>query len=166
MRSSLLRLPELLLLISLAIAPFFCSVSSLDVHIGDTYYVFGAGTGTWTFLYLPFFIMLFASWIFHVLLRRGGAPASAARTLQVLASVVCFGLIILSIGHPGLFYEMPRRYLDYRSWNSFPQYGPLFRVGIIAAVVFVLLQLLFWIIACIHLFKRRKMSRGPVESIA
>ena len=158
---NLLRFPELLLLLSLAIAPFFCGVSTLDVHFHDTYYVLGAGATTWALIYGPFFILLFISWIFHVLLRLHGPSAGGGRTVQALVSVVCFWVVILSIGHPNLFYEMPRRYIDYSTSDNF--YRPMFRIGIIATVVLALLQFSFWIVASVMLFKSR-MGNDPAQA--
>ena len=151
-----LQFPELLLLIAILITHLFGRASTMDVHIGDTYYVIDGHSSAGYLVFLPLYLVLFISWIFHLLLRQRGVDGGVWAQLQVGVSVGSLIFIVCGSALPGFFYPArPRRYMDYSTWNEVHSYRPLYLAILIVAAVFILAQLLFWITAAVVLIRKR-----------
>ena len=146
----LLQFPELLLLIAALSAWLLSGRGTLDIHIHDTYYIFNN-----TLFYAPFYGCLFLSWALHRMLRRQGLFTGTKRWMQVMVSIACIAVIVITISYPGLFITRPRRYIDYSTWTYFHSYNALYRTTAIAVILFALFQLAFWIIAVLLLVRKR-----------
>jgi heme/copper-type cytochrome/quinol oxidase subunit 1 len=142
----LFLLPELLLLLGILIWSVLLGNSGADIHLHDTYYVIGGYAGQLVFL--PFYLMLFLSWIMHRLLKRKGLLPRTWQWAQVGITMICLLVFPFSLSNtlPG----MPRPYYDYSTFNSIRVY---YLVSALSLVIFILCQLSFWIAAAILLAK-------------
>jgi heme/copper-type cytochrome/quinol oxidase subunit 1 len=144
------RLPELFLLLGILIWPLYIGNSALDMHLHDTYFVIQGYGGT--LIFLPFYIMLFLSWIMHQLLRRKNLLPPVWQWAQVgitLACLLAFPFFLkLSLGG-GV-----RSYYDA---SSFDAMRTLFLGSTLSLFIFILCQLSFWIAAAILLIRSARI---------
>ena len=144
--------------ISGGLTGIFLGNSTLDIHLHDTYFVVAH---------------------FHIVMGVSGIlgmfagiyhwfPKMYGRFMNPVLGYIHFWitlagayLIFWPMHYEGLA-GMPRRYLDYRSWLSFNQFGDLNRfISTVAMIVFAV-QLLFVFNFIYSIFKgRRVMSRNP-----
>jgi hypothetical protein len=149
MLKKLSRLPELLLLVGIFIWPLYIGNSSLDIHLHDTYIVLGGYSGT--LIFLPFYIMLFLSWVMHQLLRRKSLLPPVWQWAQVGITIAC--LLAIPFFLKLSFGGGPRSYYDASSFDIMRTYFPGSTLSI---VVFICCQLFFWIAAAILLIKNAR----------
>jgi cytochrome c oxidase subunit 1 len=144
--------------ISGGLTGIFLGNSTLDIHLHDTYFVVAH---------------------FHIVMGVSGIlgmfagiyhwfPKMYGRFMNPVLGYIHFWitlagayLIFWPMHYEGLA-GMPRRYLDYRSWLSFNQFGDLNRfISTVAMIVFAV-QLLFVFNFIYSIFKgRRVMTRNP-----
>ena len=132
---NLLLLFICILAIALVAWPPFIERSSLDIHIYDTYFVFG-GSAIASFL-LGYCFLLFALYkvLRHKLRRVHFTMAFIHIAVTVLYIVYCY--LFADFRTPAA----PTRYLDYAAWNK-----PLYRSSFfIATLLFVAIQIIFFV---------------------
>jgi cytochrome c oxidase subunit I len=129
------------------IAAFFnlrgFSLSTVIIHLLDTYYVIGRVHLT------AYFALLFL--VFSVIYLI--YPRITARSMNTPMAYIHFGATLLSgwflclrlsFPYEGLA-GMPRRYLDYRAWSNFNTFGQLNAFQTWAVILLVFAQLIFLI---------------------
>lgn len=147
---NLFRLPALLLVLCIPIWFLYMGNTSLDIHLHDTYYVIGGYSLESNFFFLPIYLMLFFSWMMHLLLRRKGLLPSSWQWIQVVISLICLFVFVASLNSAFL----PRRYYDsVDNYSAIRAYGI---TGMYGLVIFVLCQLLFWITAAALFIKKAR----------
>ena len=146
------RFPELLLLVSMLIGPVGAPNGLFDIFFHDTWFVFGKSSWMGNDLFIYVNGMLLFGWLTHILLRKHAPLAAIWRWVHVGLSVI----LTLLVGILGLLFcrEMGRANRDLLSeMNTWAD--PLFVSSRLAVciVLFVLLQLIFWVTAAVALFR-------------
>jgi hypothetical protein len=145
---NLFRLPELLLLFCILLPLVIIGNATLDIHLHDTYYVIDG-----SFLFLLFPVMLFPSWLLHLLLSHKGLLSTKGRWAHVGMTTLCSILFIVSFSFP----TRPTRYMDYDGTFFSPF---LTMLPVISLMTLVACQLIFWILTGILLIKSRRLIKG------
>jgi len=146
---SLFRFPEILLPLSILLGPQVVINKTIDIQLHDTYFVFG-GSSSWGIV----FFALIVTWVFHVIVRQEKLFSDQLRWVQVSITVICWLAILAMLVVPyanwifvqGLYHN----YSDFR-WIESPG-GVAARLAVL--IVFILNQLIFWIIATIKILAR------------
>ena len=149
------------LFISGGLTGIFLGNSTLDIHLHDTYFVvahFHIVMG------VSAFFGMFAG-IYHWFPKMYGRYLN--NTMAYIHFWVTFAgayLIFWPMHYEGLA-GMPRRYLDYRGWASFNQFGDLNRLISTVAMVVFAVQLMFVFNFFYSIFKGRKVvNQNPWNS--
>ena len=140
----LLRLPELLLLLSMLMGPLFIVKSVFHSH--DT------GGDTWVdnLVCQPLNLIQFTSWLLHVLLRRYGLLAETWRWIQVGGSFISMTSIVAIKRFPEFMGSMPpRRFLDSEPCCTFPYFHSFELPLVVSIAILFICQFLFWMAAAI-----------------
>jgi cytochrome c oxidase subunit I len=152
MKKLFLRTENWLLIVPIIITiieKLFFSLSTVDIHLHDTYFVianFHIG--------ILLFLSVCIPYLFHFLLRRKGAGSRGVLFSHVVATIILLLLFFVSfrLQHN----DMPRRYYDFSSWKLYgPLYNLLFSWLAFAVLAFVLVQLLFIVYGVIRLLAKK-----------
>ena len=139
--------------ISGGLTGIFLGNSTIDIHLHDTYFViahFHIVMG------VSAFFGMFAG-IYHWFPKMFGRYMN--NTLAYIHFWVTLAgayLIFWPMHYEGLA-GMPRRYIDYRTWSSFNQFGELNKMITIAAIVVFAVQLMFVFNFFYSIWKGRKL---------
>lgn len=139
--------------ISGGLTGIFLGNSTIDIHLHDTYFViahFHIVMG------VSAFFGMFAG-IYHWFPKMFGRYMN--NTLAYIHFWVTLAgayLIFWPMHYEGLA-GMPRRYIDYRTWSSFNQFGDLNKMITIAAIVVFAVQLMFVFNFFYSIWKGRKL---------
>ena len=144
------RSPETLLLLSILPGPLIVWKKTIDIQLHDTYFVFGGRS--WGLV----FLMVILTWNLQVTLRRRKLISDPWRWIQVSVTMICWLAILIMVSEPyGNWFPLERRiYYSYSllGWVD-SGWGILTRLA--ALVVFVLSQLIFWVVAAIRIISGR-----------
>jgi heme/copper-type cytochrome/quinol oxidase subunit 1 len=152
MKRFFLRIENWLLIVPIIITiieKLFFSLSAVDIHLHDTYFVianFHIG--------ILLFLSVCIPYLFHFLLRRKAVGSKGVLLSHVVVTVMLllFFFVSFKLQHN----DMPRRYYDFSTWELYgQQYGLLTRWLGFAVLAFVIIQLLFIVYAVIRLFAKK-----------
>lgn len=153
----LLRLPEALLPVSILLGPLIIGKRTIDIQIHDTYFVF-VGSRWGNVFFAPFFSVILVTWIFHVVLRRKSLLSDRWRRIQVNVTIACWLAMLLGLIIPRETRFRMGVYLMFHAGRIWPALD--FILFTAPSVVFILNQLIFWIVATIRIIsaRRRRVS--------
>ena len=134
------RIPEVFLIVAMLLAPVVVANTALDVQLHDTYYVFGYSWGLNTF-FIPIIILLTLTWLCHVLCRKYNSLPVIWRWIQVAVTLICLAIIV-SILSSSL---MKRSAFDAYNEPAWIKYSGLTHVLDRTLILFIMIQLVFWI---------------------
>ena len=142
------RFPETLLLLSILPGLVIVWQKTIDIQIHDTYFVFGGSS--WGYV----FFAVIHSWVLHTILRQRHLISSRWRWIQVSTTVICWLAILTMLVVPsGNWIFLEGLYLySHLGWVD-SVVGIVARLA--AVILFILSQLIFWIMATIRLISGR-----------
>jgi cytochrome c oxidase subunit 1 len=145
------HLPAVLLPASIFFLQFFIGNSAVDIHIHDTLFV----VPFW-FCLLPVYLIIFLSFITHIVLRRKNLLTLKWAWFQVgvaILPILLYWFITLFnfFGTP-----LPRRYYSYSPWYQWNYHRYIGIIFLVICLVAFLTQIVLWIYAVIVLPKSRR----------
>jgi hypothetical protein len=148
--------PELLLLITIVALPIIVGNSTINILTSDTIFVFGGNN-----LYNDSFsayvdtILLF-SWLSHIVLRKYSLMHKFLRWVQVILSIIAIlTLTIVSLWLYPDSHNIRPSPPDYSRIHTYMDYYQLLSWLVPwSAIIFILLQLIFWTATAILLFRK------------
>jgi len=145
------RFPELLLPVAMVLAPFLVGNTILDIQLHDTYFVFGNNSWGLSAFFIPVSILLTLTWFTHLLARKYGLLPEKGRWIQVGLTLLCLAILvrIFSLSHSTRTGMIA---FDELSWN---RYNCLSQVLTWTLFVFLLTQLVFWMIVLTKAIRKR-----------
>ena len=155
-RSFLYRIENLLLIVPVILFllyQFFIGNSALDIHLHDTYFVMDT-----TIVLIISFVFMLVPYLFHFGLRLLGKWDKQICRTHVYATIFLFVLILLFCL---LFINensklTPRKYYDISTWELGSPSSFLNNASGIFIILFILLQLTFFIYSLIIGLKKAK----------
>ncbi len=152
MKKLFLRTENWLLIVPVMITiieGLFFSASAFDIHLHDTYFVIAN-----FYIGILLFLSVCIPYLFHFLLRRKRVGSKSVLLSHVLVTIMLLlsFFVFFRLQHN----DMPRRYYDFSSWESYgQQYDLLTRWLGFAVLAFVIVQLLFVVYAALILLYRK-----------
>ena len=136
----------------------------IDIQVYDTFFVF-IGSRWGNLFFAPFFMMMVETWVLHIILRRKGRFSGRWRWIQVMTTVIPWLAIVTILVIPrGNFASPHGTYLDY---SNFEQGGSIEGTIYVAPlIVFIVSQLVFWVVAIIRIISARSGHHRALEKIS
>ena len=130
----------------------FSSKAPIDIHLSDTYYVFPLAFLIW----FPA-IILFLFWLLYLATKRF-LYSKRLMWIHIILSVV-ISLFILTLPYLSTYSYgevagSPRRYYDYGELNNFKIFGNFTNMIVLAFLILVLGQLIYFINLIVGIYKR------------
>ena len=136
------------MLVSILFGPIVAGNTTIDIQLHDTYFVFGKEYSFGDGFFFRVNVMLLFSWGSHIFLRKYALMPKRWRWVHV-------GLPVLSTVTMVVPILLPRRDIFLSSYLPFTIYnrnGSVSELMGLSIIVFILLQLYFWMATAILLF--------------
>ena len=143
MKKFLLRAENIMLILvftGLSILEFFQTNSALDIHLYDTYYVIN--NIPFSLIFLTYSFIIYSS---YFLLRNINRSVSKPIALIQIMGIL---ILIFSISIPNNIPKIsnhPLHHYDYSTWDSFKKFAALNELATIAAIFFIISQIVFFL---------------------
>jgi hypothetical protein len=145
-----------LLLLGILIGPLVVGNTTMDIQIHDTYYIFGKARWIGNALFIPINVLLLFAWLSHILLRKHSLMSKTWRRVHVIVTLI--SILTAAVLAMWNYHELFQ--LRDFSFKNQERDRIISGVMVLNALIFILLQLSFYVATTVLLFKNKSKIRA------